>query len=74
MALIGAGSSAVQILPEIYDQVAKVYTWVRTPIWIAAAFAQDFAGEDGGNFIYSEDQHEMFSDSDRSPILQDDRR
>lgn len=74
MALIGAGSSAVQILPEIYDQVAKVYTWVRTPIWIAAAFAQDFAGEDGGNFIYYEDQHEMFSDSDRSPILQDDRR
>ena len=65
VALIGAGSSAVQILPKIYDQVSEVYTWVRTPIWISAAFAQEFAGDDGGNFIYTEDQHRMFSDPDR---------
>lgn len=65
VALIGAGSSAVQILPKIYDQVSKVFTWVRTPIWIAAAFGQQFAGKDGGNFVYSQEQNEIFSDSDR---------
>lgn len=65
VALIGAGSSAVQILPRIYDDVSKVFTWVRTPIWIAAAFAQEFAGEKGGNFVYSEDQHKIFDDPDR---------
>lgn len=65
VALIGAGSSAVQILPNIYDQVAELYTWVRTPIWIAAAFAQEFAGENGGNFIYSGEQHKTFADTDK---------
>jgi hypothetical protein len=65
VALIGAGSSAVQILPKIYDQVGQVFTWVRTPIWIAAAFGQQFAGEGGGNFVYSPEQHEIFSDPDR---------
>ena len=65
VALIGAGSSAVQILPNIYDQVSEVYTWVRSPIWIAAAFGQQFAGENGGNFVYSKDQQAVFSDPDR---------
>ncbi|KIW84300.1 hypothetical protein Z517_03550 [Fonsecaea pedrosoi CBS 271.37] len=29
VALLGAGSSAVQILPNIYDKVDRVYTWQR---------------------------------------------
>lgn len=65
VALVGAGSSAVQILPKIYDQISELYTWVRTPIWIAAAFAQEFAGENGGNFLYTEQQHGLFADDDR---------
>ena len=32
VALVGAGSSAVQILPNIYDKVEKVYTWIRNKI------------------------------------------
>ena len=43
VALIGAGSSGVQILPNIYDRVSKVYTWVRNRIWITAGFAQAFS-------------------------------
>lgn len=65
VALIGAGSSAVQILPAIYSQVSQVYTWVRSPIWIASAFAQAFAGENGGNFVYTKEQHELFHEPDR---------
>lgn len=65
VALVGAGSSAVQILPNIYDDVEKVYTWVRSKIWITAGFAQKFAGEDGANFSYTEEQQKLFEDSDQ---------
>src|SRR5438034_1365322 len=34
----------------------KVYTWVGKRIWIAAGFAQAFAGKDGANFIYNDEQ------------------
>lgn len=64
VALIGAGSSGVQILPNIYDQVDHVYTWVRSQIWITAGFAQKFAGKDGANFEYSAEQRKLFDDPD----------
>lgn len=64
VALIGAGSSGVQILPNIYDQVSHVYHWIRSRIWITAGFAQAFAGEDGANFTYSDEQRRLFDDPD----------
>ena len=64
VALVGAGSSGVQILPNVYDKVEKIYTWVRTKIWITAGFAQDFAGKDGANFVYTEEQQKLFEDPD----------
>ena len=64
MALIGAGSSAVQILPNIYDRTQAVTTWIRNRIWITAGFAQAFAGKDGANFTYSDEQHQLFDDAD----------
>jgi cation diffusion facilitator CzcD-associated flavoprotein CzcO len=60
VALIGAGSSAVQILPNIYNKVNKVYTWIRNKIWITAGFAQAFAGKDGANFVYNDEQRKLF--------------
>ena len=56
VALIGAGSSAVQILPNIYNQVSKIHHWVRNKIWITAGFAQAFAGPEGANFKYNDEQ------------------
>lgn len=50
VAVIGSGSSGVQTVASVYPDVAKLYTWVRSPTWITAGFAQKFAGEDGGNF------------------------
>lgn len=64
VALLGAGSSAVQILPNIYDQVSQVYTWIRSKIWITAGFAQKFAGKDGANFTYNEEQQGLFNNPD----------
>ncbi|KIW95433.1 uncharacterized protein Z519_04017 [Cladophialophora bantiana CBS 173.52] len=56
VAVIGSGSSGVQIVATIYQDVSKLYTWVRTPTWITAGFAQKYAGENGANFDYSEEQ------------------
>jgi cation diffusion facilitator CzcD-associated flavoprotein CzcO len=50
LAVIGAGSSGVQIVASLYDEVDHLYTWVRSPTWITAGFAQDFAADDGKNF------------------------
>ena len=50
VAVIGVGSSGIQITATIASQVSQLYTWVRSPTWVTAGFAQKFAGADGGNF------------------------
>lgn len=50
VAVIGSGSSGVQTVASVYDDVSKLYTWVRNPTWITAGFAQKYAGENGENF------------------------
>lgn len=50
VAVIGVGSSGIQIVSNIAPEVKQLYTWIRSPTWITAAFAQRFAGKDGGNF------------------------
>ncbi|ODH51147.1 hypothetical protein GX48_02762 [Paracoccidioides brasiliensis] len=58
VAVIGSGSSGVQTVAAIYKDASRVYTWVRSPTWITAGFAQKFAGPDGGNFEYTEERKE----------------
>jgi cation diffusion facilitator CzcD-associated flavoprotein CzcO len=50
VAVLGAGSSGVQIVAALQNQVGHLYHWVRHPIWITAGFAQRWAGDDGANF------------------------
>ncbi|KAH0840739.1 putative sterigmatocystin biosynthesis monooxygenase stcW [Fonsecaea pedrosoi] len=64
VAVIGAGSSAVQIIPSIYDSVEKIYTWVRSKIWITGTFSQQFVRSDGANYAYSPEQQQIFSNED----------
>ncbi|KAI4627901.1 hypothetical protein J4E80_002036 [Alternaria sp. BMP 0032] len=56
VAVIGAGSSGVQIVASIQQKVQHLYHWIRSPIWITAGFAQTWAGKNGANFRYSEKQ------------------
>ncbi|OGM39642.1 hypothetical protein ABOM_011452 [Aspergillus bombycis] len=56
VAVIGSGSSGVQITPNIAPDVEKLYTWIRSPTWVTAGFAQQYAGPNGSNFEYSEEQ------------------
>lgn len=50
VAVVGIGSSGVQIIPSIVDKVSHLYTWVRSPTWMTAGYAQKFADADGKNF------------------------
>ena len=50
VAVIGAGSSGVQIVAAIQSKVQHLYHWVKSPVWITASFAQTWAGKNGANF------------------------
>lgn len=50
VAVIGSGSSGVQIVAAIQKNVSELYHWVRSPIWITAGFAQKWAAKNGANF------------------------
>ncbi|KAJ5774830.1 hypothetical protein N7457_009726 [Penicillium paradoxum] len=56
VAIIGSGSSGVQTVATAYPDVSKLYTWVRSPTWITAGFAQKYAGEGGENTAFTEEQ------------------
>lgn len=84
VAVIGSGSSGVQIVSKIISEVKELYHWVcplllvprdaganlqsqvRSPIWITAAFAQTWAGKDGANFKYSEEQLKFLEDNPKA--------
>ena len=50
VAVVGNGSSGLQIVAKIHSEVSRLYTWVRSPTWMTAGFAQKYAGPDGANF------------------------
>lgn len=63
VAVLGAGSSGVQIVSNIQKKVEKYYHWIRNPIWITAGFAQTWAGTDGANFKYTPEQHKFLEEN-----------
>jgi cation diffusion facilitator CzcD-associated flavoprotein CzcO len=58
--LIGNGSSAIQILPEIQAIAAHVTIFIRTPTWICSNFSAQYARADGKNFNYTEERKAEF--------------
>ncbi|OAL44229.1 cyclohexanone monooxygenase [Pyrenochaeta sp. DS3sAY3a] len=58
VAVLGCGSSGVQIVPAIQPIVKHLTTFIRTPTWITSGFAQDHAGPGGANFDFSKEQKE----------------
>ncbi|KAJ5403026.1 uncharacterized protein N7487_008922 [Penicillium crustosum] len=63
VAVIGIGSSGVQVIAKIASQVSKLYTWVRSPTWITTGFAQKYAGEGGQNVTYSAEQKKQWREN-----------
>ena len=50
VAVIGGGSSAVQIIPSIQPKVKKLVPYLRSPVWITAGFGAKYAAPGGENF------------------------
>lgn len=67
VALIGCGSSAIQMLPKLQAKCASVYNFVRGGTWISQPFGSTFteaalaASDEPGNYSYTADELEKFS-------------
>jgi cation diffusion facilitator CzcD-associated flavoprotein CzcO len=62
VAIIGNGSSAIQILPQMQQTAAHITTYVRTPTWISSNFAAEYA-RDGKNFKYTDEERKEFREN-----------
>jgi len=59
VAVIGNGSSGIQIVPTMQPKVEKLTTYIRNPTWISINFCADKA-IDGKNFAYTEEERKLF--------------
>lgn len=64
VAVIGNGSSAIQLVPQIQKTAKEVVNYIRSPTWIAANFLEEYS-EDGLQ-IYSEERKKEFRDNPQS--------
>lgn len=62
VALIDNGSTGVQILPAILKKVKKIFVYIRSKTWVTAAFAQKFAGPNGSNLFFSQEQKKQWEE------------
>ncbi|KAF9076089.1 FAD/NAD-P-binding domain-containing protein, partial [Rhodocollybia butyracea] len=68
VAVIGSGSSGIQILATIQPEVKQLYHWIRSPTWITPGFAQQFAAPGGKNFSYTKEQKKLFAEDPRHAL------
>ncbi|KAL5315065.1 hypothetical protein ACEPPN_017716 [Leptodophora sp. 'Broadleaf-Isolate-01'] len=63
VAIIGSGSSAVQIVPNILPELKNLKCFIRSTSWVTAGFGSNFAGKNGGNFDYTEEQKKLLAEN-----------
>ncbi|KAF5566707.1 monooxygenase [Fusarium phyllophilum] len=63
VAIIGNGSSVVQLLSQMQPTAAKIVNYARSPLWISSAFVSEFAPE-GKNFTYTDQEIQAFKDDE----------
>lgn len=59
VAIVGAGASAIQVLPALQKQASHIDIYIRTPSWITPPAGGSFI--DSYNHTYSEEEIEEFS-------------
>jgi cation diffusion facilitator CzcD-associated flavoprotein CzcO len=57
VAVVGTGSSGIQIVANIQKEVEHLYVWGRSAGWLTAGFAQKYSGPDGANFMCTFSPH-----------------
>ena len=60
VAVIGNGSSAIQIVPQIGKVASHLTNIVRSPTWVSAPFVEDLSGAPGTSKPYSEEEKAEF--------------
>ncbi|KAF7555614.1 hypothetical protein G7046_g6521 [Stylonectria norvegica] len=65
VAVLGSGSSAVQIVPNIQPIVGDMKCFIRSASWVTGSFGQRFARKGGANFEYSEKQRNILRNDPR---------
>ncbi|KAJ9623816.1 hypothetical protein H2204_011002 [Knufia peltigerae] len=61
VAVIGSGSSGIQIVPTLEPIVKKMVTVIRSPVWITPEIAADLAPE-GRDTVYTEEQKKKWAE------------
>ncbi|EFX05107.1 flavin-binding monooxygenase [Grosmannia clavigera kw1407] len=71
VALIGSGSSAVQILPHLQEKCPQVSNFVRGGAWISRSFGSTFIedilslSDEPGNYTYTDEEVAKFEQDDK---------
>lgn len=66
VAIIGNGSSAIQILPRTQRIAKHIMTYIRSPTWVSSSPAVTKLESDSGqNFTYTEDEKKAVSRESR---------
>lgn len=60
VAIVGAGASAIQTLPEMQSVASQVDIYIRTPSWITGPAGAKFHGDQ--NHVYTEEEKVQFRD------------
>lgn len=60
VAVIGNGSSGIQIVPQLQPKASNLVACARNPTWVTAGFAQKHAGPNGTNYDYTDEQKTNF--------------
>ncbi|OAL32862.1 hypothetical protein AYO20_07653 [Fonsecaea nubica] len=60
VAVVGNGSSGIQIVPEMQKVASKMVNFIRSKAWISAPFADDFSKDPGGNPAYTTEEQARF--------------
>ncbi|OCH86448.1 FAD/NAD-binding domain-containing protein [Obba rivulosa] len=69
VAVIGVGSSALQIVPALQDKVAKLTNFVRGKTWLCPSFFSHKIAEfvdrepSSTNFVFTDEERERFKDT-----------
>ena len=59
--MIGNGSSAIQLVPQLQHTAKEVVNYIRSPTWIAANFLEEYSED--GNREYSEEKRRDFREN-----------
>ncbi|CAK45996.1 hypothetical protein AnigIFM59636_011314 [Aspergillus niger] len=63
IAIIGNGSSGIQIVPALQPKAARIVNYIRQPTWVSVNLCPDTTKDGmGTNFVYTEEEKARFRD------------